>query len=240
MNGQFLTPSFNFRNSKLVAAATTLTGDDEEVQINGAYTMTLPSIISLYQDGKGDKAYKIYNYGGSTVTISSDALDTIEDGSAAGATSVYLYDAADYIIIAADLQKRQWRKVWPKPAIDGSQNLKDASVKGHKMIGGKIYGAVTVDTNGTTAVNVFGSAGAPDDLTLTGISAIAKDTVAGNITLTNGTSAVSTFAKSTTAGVVVGEDGALTYYSVTAADTVTVASSATNANGRCTVTFTMP
>jgi len=239
MLGQFLTPSYNFRNSKLVAANTTLTASDEEIQVNGAYTMTLPSITSLFQNGNGGKAYKIYNYGTSTVTISCNAADTIEDGSSAGATSIYLYANTDYVIIEADLQKKQWRLIYPKPAFDASKYAKDGSITGEKLETDKMYHSVSVDTSGTTAVNVFSSAGAPCDLTITGIIATAKDTIASNITLTNGTSGVSTFAKSATAGALTGEDGDLTYYSVTAADTLTVVSSGTG-NVRATITYTAP
>lgn len=240
MQGQFLTPSFNPVNVKLVAANTTLTATDDEVKVNGAYTMTLPAITSLFQNGNGGKAYKIYNFGTSTVTISCNSADTIEDGSAAGTTSIYLYANADYVIIEADLQKKQWRKKYPSPAFSGSDYLKDYSVTGEKTESKKLYQSVVAETNGTTAVNVFSSAGAPCNLTITGITGIAQDTNAGNITLTNGTNTVSTFAKSTTAGAVTGEEGALTYYSVTSADTLTIVSSATNGDARCTITFTVP
>lgn len=240
MLGQFLTPSFNPRNVKRVAANTTLTASDNEVKVNGAYTMTLPAITSLFQDGNGGVAFKIYNAGTSTVTISCNAADTIEDGSAAGTTSIYLYANTDYVVLRADLQKKQWKHVWPSPVFNASAHNKDYSVTGEKTEVKKYYGSVVVDTNGTTAVNVFSSSGAPCALTITGITGIAQDTNAANITLTNGTSTVSTFAKSTTLGAVTGEDGDLTYSSVTASNTLTVVSNATNGDARCTITFTVP
>jgi hypothetical protein len=82
-----------------------------------------------------------------------------------------------------------------------------------------------VNTNGTTAVNVFGSKGAPYAMTITGFIVIAKDTTAGNITLANAGSTVAQVAKGTTAGALVGEDGGIANGSVKAGATVTVVSS---------------
>lgn len=64
---------------------------------------------------------------------------------------------------------------------------------------------VSAVSNGTTAVSVFGSAGLPYAITITGVYLIARDTTATNITVEApaGTT-VATIAKGTTAGAVVG------------------------------------
>jgi hypothetical protein len=95
-----------------------------------------------------------------------------------------------------------------------------------------------VNTNGTTAVNVFGAKGAPSNLTITGFFVIAKDTTAGNITLqkANGDD-IAVVAKGTTAGALVGEDGALANTSVPAGDAVNVVSSSAG-NAVCFITYT--
>lgn len=68
--------------------------------------------------------------------------------------------------------------------------------------GGKF--SVATDTNGTTNVDVFDSAGAPFPLTITAVYLISKDTTAGNITVLQGANTVCTIAKGTTAGAMVG------------------------------------
>lgn len=84
---------------------------------------------------------------------------------------------------------------------------------------------VQASTNGTTAVNVFGSKGAPFDLIITGFFVGAKDTTAGNITLANAGATVAQVAKGTTAGVMVFEDTALANTTVRAGAAVTIVSS---------------
>lgn len=66
------------------------------------------------------------------------------------------------------------------------------------------YFMVSKDTNGTTNVDVFGTAGAPFDFTVTGVFLISKDTTAGNITVLQAANTVCTIAKGTTAGAMVG------------------------------------
>jgi hypothetical protein len=95
-----------------------------------------------------------------------------------------------------------------------------------------------VNTNGTTAVTVFGAKGAPANLTITGFFVISKDTTAGNITLekADGTD-IAVVAKGTTAGAVVGEDGSLASTSVVTGDAVQIKSSSAG-NAVCFITYT--
>lgn len=67
-----------------------------------------------------------------------------------------------------------------------------------------VQNVAVAQTNGTTNVSVFGSAGLTSDIVITGVFAIALDTTAGNITVVNGSDTVVTIAKGTTSGAVVG------------------------------------
>lgn len=89
---------------------------------------------------------------------------------------------------------------------------------------GEGYNVIAVDTDGTTAVNVFGSKGVPADLTVTAVVSIALDTTAGNITLTGDGNTIATIAKGTTSGTLVGATS-LADTSVEQGDTITVVSS---------------
>lgn len=95
-----------------------------------------------------------------------------------------------------------------------------------------------VNTNGTTAVNVFGANGAPVNITITGFIVIAKDTTAGNIALKQGSTTIASVAKGTTAGVVTGEDGGIASGSIPAGMATTVVSSSAG-NAVCLITYTV-
>jgi hypothetical protein len=61
------------------------------------------------------------------------------------------------------------------------------------------------DTASTNAISVFGTAGLPYAITITGAFVVSQDTTAGNITVENPTATVvCTIAKGTTAGALVG------------------------------------
>lgn len=77
-----------------------------------------------------------------------------------------------------------------------SEHPVDATIVADQMI--------TASTNGTTAVNVFGTKGAPFKGTITGVFVISQDTTAGNITPKVAGSTVVTIAKGTTSGALVG------------------------------------
>lgn len=107
------------------------------------------------------------------------------------------------------------------------------AVKYGKKVGfDEVDGSIVVaDTNGTTAVSVFGSSGLSYDIVITGVFLISKDTTAGNITVENpaGTT-VCTIAKGTSAGALVGATS-LTNTTVTSGTNLVVdSSSAGNAS----------
>src|SRR5574340_269000 len=88
--------------------------------------------------------------------------------------------------------------------IDATNGVVTYSI-GKLDMGANITSVVKViDTNGTTPVNIFDSAGASCGLKVTSIDTIAKDVTAGNIITKNGSQTVATVAKSTTSGAHVG------------------------------------
>jgi hypothetical protein len=215
------------------------------VNVTGTTTITLPSIATLSGLGSSDKDYTIVNNGSGVITVSPNSADNIGPSAASSWT---LTSNGDKIVIASNRQKLNWEITNWEPLLNDNEHLVDgiistakiaaSAVTGAKLSLGTHFGVAAALTTGTTAVDLFSASGAPAAITIKAVIAVAQDTNAGNMVLTNGTNAVATFAKSTTAGVVTGEDGALANTSVTAADTVTVESSTTNGNGMVIVVFT--
>ncbi len=111
-------------------------------------------------------------------------------------------------------------------------------LSGDELSTGAAYNTVAVDTNGTTAVSVFGAAGLEVAITITGVYLVSQDTTAGNITVENPASTVvCTIAKGTTSGALV---GATTLSNTTvAAGTNLVVDSSSAGNARVFITFTV-
>jgi len=107
---------------------------------------------------------------------------------------------------------------------------------GDELSTGASYSIVAANTNGTTAVSVFGASGLPVAITITGVFLVSQDTTAGNITVENPASTVvCTIAKGTVAGVTV---GATTLANTTvAAGTNLVVDSSSAGNARVFITF---
>src|ERR1041384_1982094 len=95
-----------------------------------------------------------------------------------------------------------------------------------------------VSTNGTTAGNVFGTNGAPVNITITGFVIGSKDTTAGNIALKQGSTTIASVAKGTTLGAMSFEEAALSSPSIPAGTAVTVVSSSAG-NALCIITYTV-
>lgn len=230
-----VTEVYNFRNAVVKSAAYTAAASDDYLKVSGTTTITLPVISSTFdQSLTKDKVYKIENSGTAVVTVAAGSGNTIDGGS-----SYTLNLNGDYVIITIDATRTNWRLVYPDPLLTGSVSLKDDTITGVKLVTSSMYMVVAKATSGTTAQNVFGSGGAPHALTVTSVAAIAKDINAGNMILKIGANTVASFAKSTTAGVVTGEDGALVSNTAVAGDVVTVESSTTNGDGVVLITFTV-
>ena len=132
-------------------------------------------------------------------------------------------------------------------ALIKSANVEDSAVATAKIAAGAVTGAklsvgtgfftVAKDTNGTTAVSVFGASGLDVAVTITGVFLVSLDTTAGNITVENpAATTVCTIAKGTTAGALV---GATTLSDTTvAAGTNLVVDSSSTGNARVFITFT--
>lgn len=113
--------------------------------------------------------------------------------------------------------------------------IEDGAIDYDNMASGVTF-TRTVDSNGTTAVPVFTS-GAPVACTITGVTLVALDTTATNITVENPASTVvCTIAKGTSAGAVI---GATTLANTTvAAGNVVIVDGSGAGLARVTITFT--
>jgi len=125
----------------------------------------------------------------------------------------------------------------------GLNTQENTSISGTLTVTGesKLTGVdnlVVAETNGTTAVSVFGSSGLSSDITITGVFLVALDTTAGNITVeAPASTTVVTIAKGTTAGALVGGT-TLANTSVSAGTNVVVDSSSAG-NARVYITYTV-
>jgi hypothetical protein len=158
------------------------------------------------------------------------SIDTAHIAALQVTTAKIALDAIDGTLIADD-------SVDSEHYVDGSidtAHIADAQITGAKTTLTKFYPVIVADTSGTDPVTVVT---APVAMTVKSVTAIAQDTNAGNMVLKNGTDTVATFAKSTTAGDVTGEEGALTNAAVSASTAVTIESSTTNGDGRVHVLF---
>ena len=118
-----------------------------------------------------------------------------------------------------------------------SDELDALAITGAKLSTGTGYFTVAADTNGTTAVSVFGASGLSVAVTITGVYLISKDTTAGNITVENPASTVvATIAKGTSAGVLVGATSLAN--TTVAAGTNLVVDSSSAGNATVFITFT--
>ena len=112
-----------------------------------------------------------------------------------------------------------------------------ASVTGAMLTTKVGYFTVSINTNGTTPVNVFGAGGAPVGLTVTNVTTNSQDTTAGNVTIAQTAGTIATIAKGATSGGLVG-GASLANTTVASAAAVTVVSSSAG-NAIVTIGFTV-
>lgn len=121
----------------------------------------------------------------------------------------------------------------------GLNTQENVVIEGSTTLTGGLVGQsviVTAETNGTTAVSVFGTAGLPYAITIKDVVLTALDTTAGNITVeAPASTVVCTIAKGVTAGALVGAT-TLANTSVAAGTNVVVDSSSAG-NARVTITY---
>lgn len=171
---------------------------DEQITMNGAsLTLTLFLISSLIGGVTAPKVLGITNAGTTPLIVNPSASvdPTLNVANTIGGSSTFTVLPNQTIVIQANEGDGDWQIVSPYPVPALKQ----------------VYVCLSVITNGTTAVNVFDAAGAPCDFFVTGMFGVALDTTAGNITVTNiSTAIVTAWAKSATAGLPTGPVGALT------------------------------
>lgn len=197
-----------FRTIVTKAAAYTVLSTDEYIQINGAYTMTLPVLSTLQGTTYHKKTYTFKNVHATSVgTVAPGTGDTI-----GGRTSISL-QPGETLVISGSEAGTDWNINSPFPLAPGIRN----------------FVTLVATTSGTTAQQFVDSGGCPVVGVIVDVTATALDTNAGNITVKNTTDTVCAFAKSTTAGVVTGAT-TLTTPQMAVGDTLTVESSTTNGN----------
>lgn len=201
----FVASTFSPRTIVQKAANYTALLTDDQISGTTAITVTLPTLASMIGTVVGKKLYKLKAATAYAMTVTPGSGDTINKASS------YTIPAGASIIIEGNNGGSDWVVKYP----DTSQG-----------IGGAMRQTLVVSTNGTTAVNVFSSAGAPADFVVESFETIALDATASNISLTNGTATVASVAKGTTANALVGEE-ALANTTVLKGNACTVVSSGT-------------
>ena len=104
---------------------------------------------------------------------------------------------------------------------------------------GIMYGSVVATTTGTNVnTNVFGANGAPANMTITSVTALAQDAIGSTVYLANGTTTLATIISVSTAGSVLASI-TTSGVSVVSGSALTV-SSAGPGNSSMLITFTIP
>jgi hypothetical protein len=217
----FVTMKFQPRSVVSKSAAYTLLVTDEQVILTGssAVTFTLPAMDSIAQQVVENKLFLLTNNSTAILTINPGTNGVTGAAQTIGGRSSLALNPNEQVVVYSQLNKTDWQiQQWPIPA--ERRNLVP----------------LVALTNGTVGVNLVDASGAGLAGTIVGILAIAQDTNAGNITVTNGTNTVATIAKSTTAGVPVGDAG-LSNANVAAGAVLTAQSSTTNGNAKVIVFF---
>lgn len=201
MSERFKT-QFNSRVEKTITTTYTATISDGHIKAGGTtdYTVTLFALSAL--DNEANFALRIQATGTGVISIVAATNETING------TNGYLINPGDDITITYDRIQKNW-KVNPR------YRTLDASTQ---------PGCKVVETNGTTAVNIFGAGGAPRALNITAVVVGAQDTTAGNIIVKNVAATVASVAKGTTTGVMTVEE-AIANTAVAAGSVCTVESS---------------
>ncbi len=211
----------NVRQIASKAANYTLVAIDELVQLTGssAATFTLPGIDSLIGTTQGGhKAFFIANKSTANLTVAPGTRGDTGAAQTIGGRAQVILPPGFAIAVHADQSGTNFAIDDPNPIPVMRTNTV----------------TLVATTNGTTAVNLVDSSGSPVNGEILAVVAVSQDTNAANITVTNGTETVCTIAKSTTAGVPIGDAG-LTYANVASGAALTIASSATNGNAKVIV-----
>ena len=150
----------NFRTVTRKAAAYTVTLADEKIEINGAYTMTLPVLSTFIGTTTGEKLYFFKN-------VHATAVGTIAAGSGntVGGRASITIQPGEVAIVGAFGSGTDWEILWPSPTPAGLRNNV----------------VLVAETSGTTPVNVIDATGCPVVGVVTSIKSCALDANAANI-----------------------------------------------------------
>jgi hypothetical protein len=219
----FTTESHSFRNIVTKAASYTVTLSDEMVQINGTYTMTLPPLNSLQGTlfAKKVYAFKNVNTSGLLATIAPGTNTVTAVADTIGGKASLVIRPNETVVITGRDNSTDWliTSPYPIPALR------------------RVPFTVVKTTNGTTAVHIFSSNGAPTDIFVDEILVNALDTIASTITITGGAQTVSAIAKGTTLSAITPAT-TITYPAVAAGSTFSMVGDGTG-DARVTVIGTM-
>lgn len=200
----------HFRKVVRKAAAYTVLFTDEKVEINGAYTMTLPVLSTGIGTTMGERMLFFKNVHATAVGIVAAG-----SGNTIGGRASISLQPNEVVIIGAMCCDTDWEILYPAPMAAGVRNIIN----------------LVAETSGTTPINVIDATGCPVVGTIVSIVSNALDATAGNILIKNTNGTVSTIAKGTAAGVPVSAT-TLTTPQMAVGDLLTVESSATNGNSR--------
>ena len=183
MYNPFQTQSFNYRNITYKAASYTALVTDELIKMNGSsLTLTLFPINSLKGLIGSKKELCIQNLAATDLTITPGTDTETGVANTIFGKSTWALKYNETLVIYSGGDGTDWKMASPSPT---------------PTLGRQPF-HVTKKTNGTTAVHIFSSDGAPANLYIDEVLVNALDTIASTITITGGASTVVAVAKGTT------------------------------------------
>ncbi len=209
----FSTLTQNFRVMATKVAAYTVTLLDEMININGAYTMTLPVISTMQGTNTSNKVLGFKNVHATAVgTVTAGTGNTI-----GGRASISL-QPGESLVISTNEAATDWEIVFPSPMAAGLRN---------NIV-------LVADTSDTTAVNVIDATGCPVVGKIVSVTSHSQNATEANILVKNTNGTVCTIAKGTAAGASVSATTLVTPQ-MAVGDLLTVESSVTNGTSRVVI-----
>ena len=215
----FVKQSLSARVAKTITTTYTVLLTDQMINFIGtsAATVTLVDMATLPGNTFPSKPLLIENNGTAALTL---APATAVPAQTIGGRSSLVLQPYEWTLIEWRPGQTDWEVKFPNPLPAGLHNVIP----------------LIATTSGTTSQNLCDSDGAVADGKIVAVVAIAQDTNAGNITVTNGTNTVCTIAKATTAGLAVC-GVTFTYTNVEKGAILTCESSTTNGDAQVIVYF---
>ena len=207
----FTTQTPSYRTIVRKAATYTVLATDEYIQVNGAYTMTLPALDSFQGTTYHAKTYTFENIhatADATISPGTSAVTAVAD-TIASKTS-YIVKPGEKIVIRGNESALDWKLVSPTPT--------PALIR--------VPFTTVVATAGTVAQNIFSADGAPANIDITAVLVQATTANSGIINVwQQGTSSIASITITTAnplVGGVVGTTAALSNAAIPAGTACTV------------------